>query len=228
MNLLPWDYKFCSYNCVYCQYGWTRRHTLGTGEAGDLPSSGEVEDAVKAALARGHRLDYITLAGNGEPTVHPEFVEIVGLVNTLRDVHAPDVRTAVLSNSSTIARAEIREALAQLDAPIMKLDAGTEAGWRRFNRPCPGVDWDDVIAGLEAFDQPVLQVMFVHGRTGNTQPGEIAAWVGLLERIKPGFVQVYTLDRPTAARDLRPVERARLQEIASQAKDGAGVSVGVF
>jgi len=228
VNLLPSARKFCSYNCVYCQYGWTDRHGLEIQEGAELPSVADVEAAVTGALSKGPRIDYVTLAGNGEPTLHPGFAEVVDLVNRLRDRYAPDARSAVLSNASTVHRPEIRHALGKLDAPIMKLDVGTQRCWRRFNRPCPGIEWKGVVEGLEALDRPVIQALFAEGEHGNADKEEIAAWVALLKRIRPAFVQVYSLDRPTPARALRPVERSGLQTVARQAKQGAGVSVGVF
>ncbi len=228
VNLLPRARKFCSFDCLYCQYGWTERHGLDLSERNDLPSLDDVRRAVETALARDHALDYITLAGNGEPTLHPKFAEIVDVVNALRDRHAVGVKTAILSNSSTIGRWEIREAVGRLDEPIMKLDAGTETGWRRFNRPCRGVQWEELIAGLEALEGPVLQSLFAHGENGNTSPEEIMAWIGLVGRIRPRSVQVYTLDRPAPERSLEPVAVSQLEDIARQAKEGAGVPVSVY
>jgi wyosine [tRNA(Phe)-imidazoG37] synthetase (radical SAM superfamily) len=213
VNLSPVSDKLCSYNCVYCQYGWTSRHEAGGKTPGDLPPASEVEAAVDGALRRGHPPDYITFAGNGEPTLHPEFGDIVDRVRASRDRNMPAARVAVLSNSSTVGRRDIREALGRLDDPIMKLDTGTEEGWRRFNRPCPGIDWKDLVAGLEALEGPILQSLFAHGKHGNTHREEIEEWVGLVKRIQPRTVQVYTLDRPTPDRDLEPVEEWQLEEI---------------
>jgi wyosine [tRNA(Phe)-imidazoG37] synthetase (radical SAM superfamily) len=228
VNLLPRTRKFCSYNCVYCQYGWTKRHGLGIEDPSELPSVEEVRQAVESALRKGARLDYITLAGNGEPTLHPGFGEVVDVVRELRDRHAPRVRTAVLSNSSTVHRPEVREALGRLDEPIMKLDAGTESTWKRYNSPCPGIEWRGMIDGLAALARPTIQALFAGGEKGNDEDDEIGAWVELLTRIRPRHVQVYSVDRPSADGGMVPVPGARLEDIAGRARHGAGVSVSVY
>jgi wyosine [tRNA(Phe)-imidazoG37] synthetase (radical SAM superfamily) len=204
VNLLPADRKLCSFNCLYCQYGWTRQYAPRVGEH-ELPDTEAVAAAVSAALARLQEPPaFITFSGNGEPTLHPDFPAVVAAVRAVRARCAPAARLAILSNSAGLVQPAIRSALRQLDLRIMKLDAGTPAMFQQYNGPAPWVDYEAVLAGLSelaARGPVVLQALFAGGPAGNATPDHVAAWVGRVVRIRPSAVQVYSLDRdaPTAA-----------------------------
>ncbi|MBI2211198.1 MAG: radical SAM protein [Deltaproteobacteria bacterium] len=154
INLLPSDYKLCSFNCLYCQYGWTSKPSLALdGHARNLPRTGDVaaalEDYLQRAARRKTKIDAITFSGNGEPTLHPELADIVAAARVLRDRYLPKVKLAILSNSSTIGRLEVQEALNALDLKLMKFDAGTEDMIRRLNAPAPPFYLGEVVAGLK-------------------------------------------------------------------------------
>lgn len=135
--LLPSRYKLCSFDCLYCHYGRTQVKTLSPGEEHrpDLPSVPAVLQAVEEALRTRRDFDYLTFSGNGEPTLHPHFPEIVSGVSSLRDQFRPEVKLAILSNSTTVHFSPIQEALTLFDAPIMKLDAGDQRTLAGLNRP---------------------------------------------------------------------------------------------
>jgi len=232
INLMPATVKVCSFDCVYCQYGWTKVRALGAEGAGPVPKIDDVALAVKTALAAlPSPPAYITFSGNGEPCLHPDFPEIVEAVRTVRDRSAPGTKTAILSNSSRVKDERIRQALVSLDVRIMKLDCGTEEVFRRYNGPAVGLTLDAVTEGLAelARSAPVtIQSLWSGGAGGNlkTIPSgedlfphpEISAWIGRLERIRPAFVQVYSLDRDTPAKDLRQLGSAELELIAAKAR----------
>jgi len=134
INLLPTDRKVCSFDCVYCQYGRTTEPTFSPG-VDDLPTFSDVVAAVEKALKKPHTIDTLTFSGNGEPTLHPQFPEIVRSIKRLRDDFRPEVKLAVLSNSSRVMDSAIVDALSLLDAPMMKLDAGDEITLREINQP---------------------------------------------------------------------------------------------
>jgi wyosine [tRNA(Phe)-imidazoG37] synthetase (radical SAM superfamily) len=233
LGLNPWpgSVKVCTFNCVYCQYGWTRVRRAGDAGAPAAPNIQAVAAALEAALAAlPSPPAFITFSGNGEPTLHPGFAELVGVVRAIRDRRAPGARTAVLSNSSRVTDPGILAALAGLDARIMKLDCGTEKVFRRFNGPQAGTTLEEITAGLAGLAEsaPVtIQSLFCGGKGGNRSSGEVEAWVARLERIRPDFVQVYSLDRDTPARDLRKLEREELEAIAAAARS-AGVRAETF
>ncbi len=141
VNLLPPGMKVCNMNCAYCQYGWTRGALRGKARGNGWPSPSRVEAAVAARLrkaaAEDEWLDRLTVAGHGEPTLHPEFEDIAERLRSLRDQLAPGVRLAVLSNSTTAAWPDVRRGLATFDDRYMKLDAGDPITYARINGPGP-------------------------------------------------------------------------------------------
>ena len=232
INLFPGDVKRCPFDCVYCQYGWTVRRAVGLSrDEARLPSPREVEDAVRRALEASPALPaYLTFSGNGEPTLHPDFPEMVGRVIALRDGLGGGMRTAVLSNSARVADDGVRAALARLDVRIMKLDCGLDEIFRRYNRPAPGLELPAVAEGLRtlAGRLPVtIQSLFAGGTDGNLDHGNAAAWVERLVEIKPAAVQLYTLARGHPARDLRAASEEELRRLAGEAR-ARGVPVTVF
>ena len=214
INLLPPDRKACTFDCLYCQYGWTPRN----GAAQEFFPDPE---AVRKALEEffptlSEPPAYLTFSGNGEPTLHPRFPEIVEAVIGIRDRLAPSTRTAVLSNSTTVHIARVRDALRRLDVRIMKLDAGTEAEFGEYNRPVNGLFLKDIIEGLMDLGQVTIQALWTGGPSGNFSQGEVEAWVARLKRIRPVAVQIYTLARGWPEPGLQPLERECLEDIRAR------------
>ena len=233
INLTPAHLKLCSFNCSYCQYGWSehaRRAATPTFE--HWPSPATVAKAVSAALkslaAQGEHIERLTLAGHGEPTMHPKFKDVVAALRKVRDELAPGVPLAVLSNASTLERADVCDALAELDERYMKLDAGDTATLRSVNGTTLSIE--QLVAGLKKVPGIVIQSMFVKDRTGridNTGDLTVINWVGALDRIRPKAVQVYTIDRAPAFPYLQQVTPNRLREIAQRVRL-AGFPCDVF
>lgn len=229
VNLLPTRYKVCPFNCQYCHYGWT---DYITGEllehTADLPSVEDVAFALEKVLREGPPSRYITFSGNGEPSSHPYFAEIVDRVLEIRKRLAPERSVAILSNSTTVHRPEIRRVLERLDLCIMKLDCGREETFRRFNRPWKGIDFSTLIEGLVAMKDVVIQTLLAEGEKGNASEEELSAWRVHLSRIHPLHVQIYSIDRPAAEGTLRLVPPQRLKQIAEQTYRETGVEVRVY
>ncbi|HVP14308.1 MAG TPA: radical SAM protein [Terriglobales bacterium] len=229
INLLPAGRKVCTFDCVYCQYGWSDAGALASMRPDEWPRVEEVLGAVEAALVRlaEDPPAYLTFSGNGEPTLHPRFGEILTGVKELRDRLAPRARTAVLSNSSRVGDASVRKALAALDRRIMKLDAGTEEGFRRVSRPLDGLTLADVVAGLSALEEVTIQTLLIAGPDGNLEPGEIEAWLARIAAIRPSVVQLYTLDRGAPSDRIEAAGEEQLESAAERLKK-AGVAARVF
>jgi wyosine [tRNA(Phe)-imidazoG37] synthetase (radical SAM superfamily) len=196
INLLPAGRKLCSFDCQYCQYGFAARVARIPSAPGSFPTPGRVVEAVAAALGElAEPPAWLTFSGNGEPTLHPRFTEVVDDIIALRDRMAPQARTAILSNSTRLADEGMRHALSRLDARIMKLDVGTEAGLRRFSQAAVSLSLESIVDGLARLADVTLQALFAGGPSGNLDAAEVAAWLEAVARIRPRAVQLYTLDR---------------------------------
>ena len=230
INLLPTSYKLCTFNCLYCHYGFTKRHTHdATSCLSDLPSVEQVRESLTDWLERNpQHIDYITFSGNGEPCLHPEFDRMVEVALKIRDKFVPQAKLAVLSNSTCLDRDRVMAGLKKLDVRIMKLDCGTEKTFRNLNRPSKGVRFEKVVENLGELDDIILQSIFVEGRLNNTEEEEVDKWIEKLSYIKPEEVQIYSIDRPSADESLSLVSQDKLNQIARKAEDVCGVSVKVF
>lgn len=232
INLLPPGEKLCNMNCAYCQYGWTRHRATGRNSGGGWPLPSRVGAAVAARLRRaaddGELIDRLTVAGHGEPTLHPEFEEIAGRLARVRDRVAPGIRLAILSNSTTAGWADVRRGLALFDERHMKLDAGDPITCGRINGP--GWSMSAIVDALRDLPRIVVQAMFVtdqRQRIDNTTEGALAAWLAAIDEIQPARVDVYTLDRTPALATLQAVPLRRLREIAERVR-ALGIPAEVF
>jgi wyosine [tRNA(Phe)-imidazoG37] synthetase (radical SAM superfamily) len=228
INLLPSARKACPFNCVYCQYGWTKIHRKEKISSVLFPSVEDVRKALtKALIALEEPPSYITFSGNGEPTLHPQFGRMVKEVAIIRDELAPETETAVLSNSALVSRKAIREAILELDVHIMKLDCGTEKMFRRYNQPCSGIDLEVITEGLAKMPGVTIQTLVSSGKSGNLEARNIKEWIKRIKKIRPELVQLYTLDRDYPDKDLRPATKEDLNHIKKQAEK-AGIAVQIY
>ena len=231
LNISPISYKFCSFNCVYCQYGGTTICTLDTADRlEDFPTPVDFEKALESALYehKDKEIDNITFSGNGEPTLHPQFAELVDIAKKLKEEYFPEAKLGVLSNSSTVVMEKVRRALAELDFRIMKLDTGNLETFRKINRPCPEVDYLAILNGLKSLEGVILQTMFIDGVIPNIGEREVKEWVERVGEIKPLKAQIYSLHRPPAVSSLREVPTEKLGEIAARTEEATGVTVEVI
>ena len=230
LNILPFEYKLCSLNCVYCQYGWTKTCALDVRSyVSDLPTAEEVALALRASLLKlkdaGVAPSYITFSGNGEPTLHPQFEEIVRAVKKVRDELAPGASVAILSNSTTVSEESVRRALEQLDLRVMKLDCGEARTFGAYNRPCAGIDFQRIVEGLRKLKGFSVQTLFTNL---NSDESSVNNWIDVLGTLKPNEVQVYTLDRSAPLAALRAVSKDKLEEIARRVTSETGVPAQVY
>lgn len=215
INLSPTRYKLCSFDCVYCHYGRTQVKTDRPQED-TLPRVGEVLAAVEKALTLVPKIDYLTFSGNGEPTLHPRFPNIVTGVRTLRDRLCPDAKLALLSNSTTAHLPHIKESLVLIDVPIMKLDAGDSRTFMRVNRPAPAVRFTTILEGLKKIPNITIQSILITGELSNITEPALQAWMNALTEIQPGQIQIYSTDRPVPQAGVERISPDKLQHIANQ------------
>jgi len=223
INLLPLKNKICNFNCIYCECGWTK----DTGKEGSrLPSRLDVYQALDSRLSemkkKNRPPDVITYAGNGEPTLHPEFPGIIDDSLILRDKYFPGARVAVISNATTISDPLIRAALLKIDMNILKLDSAFDATIKLHNQPRIDISAEKLINELAAFNgKVIIQTLFLRGvHNGNvidnTTPAEIDQWLKAIEKIKPSEVMIYTISRDTPeGSGLEKVPVSELNRIAT-------------
>ncbi|MHC1703588.1 MAG: radical SAM protein [Tenuifilaceae bacterium] len=221
INLLPVNSKICSFDCIYCECGWTDKK-----EKGRLPSRVEVkkylEEKLQEMLKKGDALDVITYAGNGEPTLHPEFAGIIDDSIELRNTYFPWARIAVLSNSTMLNKPEVFAALKRVDQNILKLDSAFDSTIKLLNQPRVKFSVEDLVKNLKSFEgNLIIQTLFLRGIyegqiVDNTTQIEVESWVELIKSIKPKEVMVYTIARDTPAVGLEKVSLKDLKTIAAK------------
>jgi len=227
VNLLPFDCKVCSFDCVYCHYGHTTVHTI-TPEGIAFPDVAAVLQAVETALRRYPHVDALTFSGNGEPTLHPHFPAIVAETRRLRDALAPNVKLALFSNATTAHLPHIQTSLRDFDLPILKLDAGDPATLARINRPVTGVTLDSIIAGLKATPNLIVQSVLIDGEVSNITGEALEAWMTALDAVRPAAVQLYSTDYPVPDEGVKRVPPYVLKRIAQEVAQRAGLRVETF
>lgn len=220
INLLPKDGKWCSFDCIYCECGLNSERRAKQ----PLPTRNEVRKALEAQLQKmkteGPQPDVLTFAGNGEPTLHPNFPEIVNDVIELRNQYFPDAKLSVLSNSTQVHRKEVREALLRTDNPIMKLDTVSAEYIQQVDRPQGNYNVEAIIGHLkEMAPKVIIQTMFMQGNgVDNTGDKYVEPWLEAVKTIGPRQVMIYTIDRETPVEGLEKAKPAILDGIAEKVR----------
>jgi len=215
INLLPADGKVCSFDCIYCECGFNEDHRPQL----PLPTREEVAAALERKLQQmqedGQMPDVLTFAGNGEPTCHPHFAEIIDDTIRLRDQYCPQAKVSVLSNSTMIHRQAVHDALMRVDNNILKLDTVDIDFIRLVDHPNGTYDVNAIIERMKAFNgHLIIQTMFLKGPgIDNTTDHYVAPWLEAVKAIKPQQVMIYTIDRETPDQSLRKATHEELDAI---------------
>jgi wyosine [tRNA(Phe)-imidazoG37] synthetase (radical SAM superfamily) len=234
INLLPTNYKLCNFDCIYCECGFTPDEVNYTG---GFYSRAEVYRALESKLSTAKRnsekLDSITFAGNGEPTLHPEFCGIIDDTVELRNLYYPGTKISVLSNSSALNNDLIVNALKKIENVILKLDSGIEKTINLINNPFFDFKISDLIDNLKKFENKfIIQSLFLKGKINdqfidNTTEEEVNEWLKLLKIINPRLVMIYTFARNTPSPNLEKAPVSKMLEIAERVKE-LGIEAEVF
>jgi len=227
INLLSKEYKICSFDCVYCEYGKTIKQTMSP-VPDDLPDVPEILRAVEKSLRKPHSMDRLTFSGNGEPTLYPYFLEVVSGVKKLRDELRPNVKLAVLSNSSRVMDDEIIEALSLLDAPMMKLDAGDMVTFKKLNRPVNSLKFEDILEGLSSVKNLIIQTILIKGEVSNIKRYAFEQLATTLSNLNPKEVHLYSVERPTEKEWVVALSPQELQCIKEDLQYRFGLAVKAF
>jgi wyosine [tRNA(Phe)-imidazoG37] synthetase (radical SAM superfamily) len=234
INVLPTQSKYCTFDCIYCECGWTHSDQKIRAK---LYSREEIKNAMlerfPELIQKGIIPDSITFAGNGEPTIHPDFSGILDDVIELRNRFFPQARIAVLSNATLIHKPLVKETLLKIDDCILKLDAGSEEMFNRINRPSGKSKLADIIDELISFNgKLIIQTLLLRGeyngeKIDNTSDFELDLWLGHLKKIRPQKVMIYCIDRATPARDLEKVSVEEMEAVAEKVR-ALGIKAEVF
>ena len=232
INLLPADGKVCSFDCIYCECGFNADHRAHK----PMPTREEVREALEAKLKNmqenGPAPDVLTFAGNGEPTMHPHFPEIMADTLALRDQYFPNAKVSVLSNATMIGRPAVHEALKKVDNNILKLDTINEDYIRELDRPVGKYSVTEIIEHMKAFQgQCIIQTMFLKGEykgkdVDNTTDDFVMPWLAQIKAIAPRQVMIYTIDRETPAHGLLKATHEELDRIGELVRK-AGIPCSV-
>lgn len=225
VNLLPRFGKWCSFDCLYCECGFNKDGK----EDNKLPTFEEVKVALETTLKdytkNTGKIDTITFSGNGEPTMHPDFAQIIDFTLEMRAKYCPGAKVSVLSNASQIHKPAVAAALLKTDNPILKIDSAIEETIRTIDRPQFTYSLKTLKENLEPFrNKFVLQTMFLRGEfegkaIDNTTELEVTEWRKLVTDIEPREIMVYTVDRETPAANLQKVSVEEMEKITAPLKD---------
>ena len=225
INLLPADGKCCSFDCIYCECGFNRDFVPRQ----KMPTRDEVSRALEAQLqkmqAEGTAPDVFTFAGNGEPTFHPHFPEIIDDTLALRDRYFPRAKVSVLTNATQILRPAVFEALCRVDNNICNLDTIAPDYIALVDRPNGAYDVEKIIARLREFgNRCVVQTLFMKGEyedvsVDNTGEAFVQPWLKAIAAIRPREVMIYTIDRETPAHQLQKATHDELDAIGLQVRE---------
>lgn len=224
INLMPEDGKICTFDCVYCECGRNAEHHTHLKR----PSREEVREALRTRLlqmkAQGPFPNVLTFAGNGEPTAHPQFADIVNDIIALRDEFFPDAKVSVLSNATRVIDDAVFGALMKIDNNILKLDTVNIDYIKMVDKPVGRYDLNQIIDRLKSFKgHVIIQTMFMKGSIDgvdidNTADGYVLPWIEVLKQIGPEKVMIYTIDRETPIKTLEKASRETLDGIVSKLK----------
>ena len=219
INLLPADGKVCSFNCIYCECGFNEDHRPTLPQPSRQEVARKLEAKLQEMQAGGQLPDVLTFAGNGEPTCHPHFAEIIDDTIRLRNLYCPKAKVCVLSNSTFIHRQQVHDALMRVDDNILKLDTVDPHYIYKVDRPNGTYDVNAIIERMKAFHgHLIIQTMFMRGNCNgesvdNTGEEYVKPWLEAVKDIRPQQVMVYTIDRETPAPGLEKASREQLDAI---------------
>ena len=221
INLLPADGKVCTFDCIYCECGFNKDHRPSKA----LPTREEVREALETRMLdmrqNGPIPDVLTFAGNGEPTAHPHFPEIIEDTLALRDKYFPNAKVSVLTNSTFIHRPAVFNALNKIDNNILKLDTVDEGYIHEVDRPAGHYSVREIIGNMKSFKgNCIIQTMFLKGGhqgkdVDNTSDKYVLPWLEAVKEIAPRQVMIYTIDRETPDHDLQKATHEELDRIVA-------------
>ncbi|MFC1503916.1 radical SAM protein [Spirochaetota bacterium] len=207
IDMLP--YKTCTYNCVYCECGFT---TSQINLRKEYTSADVIMKELQHFLNTGPRLDYITFAGSGEPTLHSRITDILSFLK----INYPHYKTALLTNGSLFSNKKLQKELLAFDVIIPSLNSATQSVFKKINRPLRNMQIKNIIQGLISFrniytGELWLEIFLVNGI--NDHASELEKLALTVKKIHADTVQINTIDRPPALRTAKPASKTGIERL---------------
>ncbi|MPL94183.1 hypothetical protein SDC9_40333 [bioreactor metagenome] len=232
INLLPAGRKVCTFDCVYCECGWTGISTPdGLPSAADVISS--LENKLSEMKSAGELPDSITYAGNGEPTMHPEFDFIMRESVRLRNLYAPSAKITVLTNSTQLHKQKVADAIALADKGLLKLDSTDEKQFSLINRPAKGIELKNIMQSIRNFQgEKIIQTMMLRGenegeKIDNTTKDSLLNLASFVSEINAVEWMLYPIDRPTPEKKLEKMSHEEMDRIGEFVRKHTNVPVTI-
>lgn len=212
INLLPSGRKLCSFHCLYCQ--------LGQGEKlGAVSTDFTSLEAVRKAWSEFNhhsftKIGCVVVSGNGEPTLHPQFLSIIEELTKLRQKDLPKAKLICFTNGARILDPDVYQALGLFDECHLKLDARCHD----IDLPEKEFSMTEVLEKAHGLGNLVIQSCFIAGRVSNMDELFLVEWQNLILKLKPKRIDIYTVSRPPAWDGALPVTRHELVSVANRLK----------
>lgn len=215
INLLPSKGKLCNFDCIYCECGWNKDGRDDRRLPTALELKETLEEKLSSCLAQSVQIDSITFSGDGEPTLNPEFPEIIDITLELRDKYYPQTKVSVLSNATKLGRPAVFNALKKVDNPILKLDAPDDRLARIINIPAGDYSVEETLQYMMKFNGDfILQTMFLKSKDfDSSEPYVLNAWMDIVRKLKPREIMVYTIDRETPMAGLEKFTEEQMRQM---------------
>lgn len=225
INLMPEIGKICSFDCIYCECGWNPEKKNTSRLPKKEVFENVLEERLKELVGTENEPDSITFSGNGEPTLHPDFAEIIDITIKLRNLYIPNAKISVLTNGTMMHKKEVFEAISKVDNNIIKIDGGTYETIKAINKPNVDFDLDKYIETLQKFKGDIIiQTCFLRGehngvKIDNTSENEITLWIEHIKKTKPRKTMIYAIDRETPEKNLEKISQQELESIANRLRE---------
>lgn len=216
IDLLPYADKYCSMNCVYCECGVTKTLTTVSDRSKAFPTLAQIEQefCLKMTESENSKIDSLTYAGHGEPTLHPNFLEVAKLIFSLRNEFLPNSKITLLTNSTTVNEPQVRESYNFIDKVYFKLDTVNEELFRKINRVPQEVQLEEILQGVDSLEKKRFQVLFLQSNNfDNSSDKHIEELISTFKKLKPTEIQLYSVARFPAVEEVKPVPKERMEEI---------------